>query len=106
MNAARPNTLLVMPGLVPGIHHSFARVLRRGWMAGSSPAMTEKKDETTYRMISMNISTLAASRKNAGATVVALHCSLGSGTPVDKASAPNLHPAAKLIAPGSDRLWQ
>jgi hypothetical protein len=31
-----------MPGLVPGIH-----VLRRGeaWMAGTSPAMTEKEKE-------------------------------------------------------------
>jgi hypothetical protein len=31
----------VMPGLDPGIHQSSRRVLRRGWIAGSSPAMTD-----------------------------------------------------------------
>jgi hypothetical protein len=33
---------LVMPGLVPGIH-DFAREERKTWMAGSSPAMTNRE---------------------------------------------------------------
>jgi hypothetical protein len=31
----------VMPGLDPGIHQSSHKHFRRGWIAGSSPAMTE-----------------------------------------------------------------
>jgi pimeloyl-ACP methyl ester carboxylesterase len=46
----------------------------------------------------MNISTLAASRKSAGACVVALHCSLGSGRQWTKLGA-ELAAGAKLIAP-------
>lgn len=46
----------------------------------------------------MNISTLATSRKSAGACVVALHCSLGSGRQWSKLAA-ELGPDTKLIAP-------
>jgi pimeloyl-ACP methyl ester carboxylesterase len=46
----------------------------------------------------MNISTQASSRKNAGACVVALHCSLGSGRQWTKLAA-ELGASAKLIAP-------
>ena len=46
----------------------------------------------------MNISTQASSRKNAGATVVALHCSLGSGRQWARLGA-GLAPHLKLIAP-------
>lgn len=46
----------------------------------------------------MNISTLAPSGKNAGATVVALHCSLGSGRQWAKLGA-GLARHLKLIAP-------
>src|SRR5260221_2465165 len=35
---------LVMPGLVPGIHVLGQREARKTWMAGSSPAMTEKSN--------------------------------------------------------------
>jgi hypothetical protein len=36
----KPNTLPVIPGLVPGIHvFSLLRLLKT-WMAGTSPAMT------------------------------------------------------------------
>jgi pimeloyl-ACP methyl ester carboxylesterase len=49
-------------------------------------------------MISMNISTQAFSCKNAGACVVALHCSLGSGRQWAKLGA-ELGPSVKLIAP-------
>jgi hypothetical protein len=36
-----PETLIVMPGLVPGIHVFFPRhTARKTWMAGTSPAMT------------------------------------------------------------------
>ncbi len=40
ISARRPNPLLVMPGLVPGIH---AAVQRKRWkgMPGTSPGMTE-----------------------------------------------------------------
>jgi hypothetical protein len=33
---------IVMPGLDPGIHPSSQKRFRGGWIAGSSPAMTEK----------------------------------------------------------------
>lgn len=46
----------------------------------------------------MNISTQASSRKSAGACVVALHCSLGSGRQWAKLGA-ELAPRTKLIAP-------
>jgi pimeloyl-ACP methyl ester carboxylesterase len=49
-------------------------------------------------MISMNISTQASSRKNAGACVVALHCSLGSGRQWAKLGA-EFGPGTQLIAP-------
>src|SRR4051812_34678878 len=49
-------------------------------------------------MISMNISTQAISRNNAGACVVALHCSLGSGRQWAKLGA-ELGAGVKLIAP-------
>src|SRR5712672_312931 len=32
---------LVMPGLDPGIHQSAQEHFRRGWIVGSSPAMTK-----------------------------------------------------------------
>jgi hypothetical protein len=32
-----------MPGLVPGIHVFAAMQLRKTWMAGTSPAMTNEK---------------------------------------------------------------
>jgi hypothetical protein len=32
--------ILVMPGLVPGIHGLAALAAARAWMAGTSPAMT------------------------------------------------------------------
>jgi hypothetical protein len=31
-----------MPGLVPGIHVLIMRFCRKTWMAGTSPAMTNK----------------------------------------------------------------
>jgi hypothetical protein len=31
-----------MPGLVPGIHDLISVAARNTWMAGTSPAMTEK----------------------------------------------------------------
>ena len=34
---------LVMPGLVPGIH-AFAALQKKTWLAGTSPAMTKKRD--------------------------------------------------------------
>src|SRR5580698_2865701 len=34
-----------MPGLDPGIHRSSRRVFRRGWIAGSSPAMTTQTNQ-------------------------------------------------------------
>jgi len=41
MQATRP--LLVMPGLVPGIH-AFAGIDKeKPWMAGTSPAMTAER---------------------------------------------------------------
>jgi pimeloyl-ACP methyl ester carboxylesterase len=46
----------------------------------------------------MNILTQVSSRKNAGACVVALHCSLGSGRQWTKLAA-ELGPGTKLIAP-------
>ena len=46
----------------------------------------------------MNVSTQASSRKSAGACVVALHCSLGSGRQWAKLGA-GLAPHLKLIAP-------
>jgi pimeloyl-ACP methyl ester carboxylesterase len=46
----------------------------------------------------MNISTQASSRKNAGACVVALHCSLGSGRQWAKLGA-EFGPGTQLIAP-------
>jgi hypothetical protein len=33
-------TLIVMPGLDPGIHGSLTGLAGDAWMAGSSPAMT------------------------------------------------------------------
>ena len=43
ISARHPNPLLVMPGLVPGIH---AAVQRKRWkgMPGTSPGMTEGGD--------------------------------------------------------------
>jgi hypothetical protein len=36
-------TVLVMPGLDPGIHVFRRREASKTWMAGSSPAMTEER---------------------------------------------------------------
>jgi hypothetical protein len=36
------STKFVMPGLVPGIHDLAALEQEKTWMAGTSPAMTEK----------------------------------------------------------------
>ncbi|MEA2943276.1 MAG: hypothetical protein QOD09_3805 [Bradyrhizobium sp.] len=41
-----------MPGLVPGIH-VFAAFIKKMWMAGTSPAMTE--NYTTDRCRSMQV---------------------------------------------------
>jgi hypothetical protein len=35
-----------MRGLDPRIHHSSPEVFRSGWIAGSSPAMTETKSKS------------------------------------------------------------
>jgi pimeloyl-ACP methyl ester carboxylesterase len=62
--------------------------------------MTEERPINKDR--SMNISTQAYSRKSAGACVVALHCSLGSGRQWAKLNTElntELGPGAKLIAP-------
>ena len=43
ISARHPNPLLVMPGLVPGIHfHRFR--CTAAWMPGTSPGMTEGGD--------------------------------------------------------------
>jgi hypothetical protein len=39
---------LVMPGLVPGIH-VFLLQLSKTWMAGTSPAMTARREQAIYR---------------------------------------------------------
>ena len=41
ISARHPNPLLVMPGLVPGIHAAVQRK-RWEWMPGTSPGMTGK----------------------------------------------------------------
>jgi hypothetical protein len=33
-------TMIVTPGLVPGIHGNCESLWRQSWMAGTSPAMT------------------------------------------------------------------
>jgi hypothetical protein len=38
-----------MPGLVPGIHVFTAHIGKKTWMAGTSPAMTEKDDSLLRR---------------------------------------------------------
>jgi hypothetical protein len=35
------HNIIVMPGLDPGIHQSRKDIFGKGWIAGSSPAMTE-----------------------------------------------------------------
>jgi hypothetical protein len=40
--------LIVMPGLVPGIH-VFTSSTAKTWMAGTSPAMTAKNDTFSFR---------------------------------------------------------
>jgi hypothetical protein len=37
----------VMPGLDPGIHAFLFLGAAKTWMAGSSPAMTKRKEEAT-----------------------------------------------------------
>ena len=41
----------VMPGLVPGIHVFSVIAKRKSWMAGTSPAMTEKYINQDYDAI-------------------------------------------------------
>jgi hypothetical protein len=39
---------VVMPGLVPGIHVLAELKQKKTWMAGTSPAMTERFDDEKY----------------------------------------------------------
>src|SRR5882724_5594341 len=54
-----------MPGLVPGIHVLFDR---RSWMAGTSPAMTERKrnEETTMPEITISMAAGRTDEQKAG----------------------------------------
>jgi 4-oxalocrotonate tautomerase len=54
-----------MPGLVPGIHVLFDRRL---WMAGTSPAMTERKrnEETTMPEITISMAAGRTDEQKAG----------------------------------------
>jgi hypothetical protein len=47
MNKAVPLAIFVMPGLDPGIHVFLDATESKTWMAGTSPAMTEKNEKFT-----------------------------------------------------------
>src|SRR5579872_5279509 len=84
-----------MPGLVPGIHVFLYAWQPKTWMAGSSPAMTEKRPSAQGGGINKKASALAQRL----AALLHLGTKLGDGRLAEA-----LRPLAHVLHAGLDRL--